>query len=109
MKYSTMQKQILADYTLRKREYREDQVYMETEVAQGKVDKLKLKIRLAEEQNKCEAVTFQNQGASKQLEDKMMSLHLSQNGDFAATSNIISQDASMLRDDNTLMSNRDEK
>ena len=39
----------------------------------------------------------------------MMSLHLSQNGDFAATSNIISQDASILRPDNTLMSARDDK
>ena len=58
MKYSGMQKQLLADYALRKREFREDQIYMETEVAQGKVDKLRLKIALAEEQNKCEAVTF---------------------------------------------------
>ena len=33
MKYCQMQKQLIADYTLRRRELREDEVHLETEVA----------------------------------------------------------------------------
>ena len=108
MKYSGMQKQLLADYALRKREFREDQIYMETEVAQGKVDKLRLKIALAEEQNKCEAVTFQTQQASLQLEDKMKSLGLQTIGGIM-DSNLGSQDASQLKAEMTIGSAKDEK
>ena len=50
-----MQKQLIADYTLRRRELREDEVHLETEVAQAKVDKIKMKIALSDMQNKCEA------------------------------------------------------
>ena len=32
MKYTGMQKQLIADYTLRRRELREDEIYLETEV-----------------------------------------------------------------------------
>ena len=102
MKYSGMQKQLLADYTLRKREYRDDQVYMETEVAQGKVDKLRLKISLAEEQNKCEAATFQTKQASLILEDKINTIR----GGYTKTfeSQIGSQEASLMLADGTMKS-----
>ena len=49
MKYCSMQKQLIADYTLRRRELREDEIYMETEVTQSKVDKIKLKLALNSE------------------------------------------------------------
>ena len=67
MKYCGMQKQLIGDYTLRRRELREDEVYMETEVTQSKVDRIKLKIQLAEEQDKCEAINFANANASEAL------------------------------------------
>ena len=44
-----MQKQLIGDYTLRRRELREDEIYMESEVTQSKVDKIKLKLALNEE------------------------------------------------------------
>ena len=49
MKYCQMQKQLIGDYTLRRRELREDEIYMESEVTQSKVDKIKLKLALNEE------------------------------------------------------------
>ena len=49
MKYTGMQKQLIADYTLRRRELREDEIYLETEVTQSKVDKIRLKIALSKE------------------------------------------------------------
>ena len=62
-----MQKQLIGDYTLRRRELREDEVYMETEVTQSKVDRIKLKLSLGEEQNSCEAINFANASASEVL------------------------------------------
>ena len=67
MKYCSMQKQLIGDYTLRRRELREDEVYMETEVTQSKVDRIKLKLSLGEEQNSCEAINFANASASEVL------------------------------------------
>ena len=67
MKYCQMQKQLIGDYTLRRRELREDEIYMESEVTQSKVDKIKLKLALNEEQNKCEAINFANASASETL------------------------------------------
>ena len=49
MKYCSMQKQLIGDYTLRRRELREDEIYMETEVTQGKLDHVKLRIALNKE------------------------------------------------------------
>ena len=49
MKYCSMQKQLIGDYTLRRRELREDEVYMESEVTQSKVDRIKLKLALNDE------------------------------------------------------------
>lgn len=62
-----MQKQLIGDYTLRRRELREDEIYMETEVTQSKVDRIKLKLSLGEEQNNCEAINFANASASEVL------------------------------------------
>ena len=62
-----MQKQLIGDYTLRRRELREDEIYMETEVTQSKVDRIKLKLSLGEEQNNCEAINFANASASEAL------------------------------------------
>ena len=67
MKYCSMQKQLIGDYTLRRRELREDEIYMETEVTQSKVDRIKLKLSLGEEQNNCEAINFANASASEAL------------------------------------------
>lgn len=50
---------------------REDEAYMETEVAQGKVDRIKLKLALQEEQNNCEAINFNNANLSEALFDQM--------------------------------------
>ena len=41
---------------------------METEVAQAKVDKIKVKMALSETHNKCEAQNFQNQSQHEALE-----------------------------------------
>ena len=49
MKYCSMQKQLIGDYTLRRRELREDEIYMESEVTQGKLDRIKLKLALSSE------------------------------------------------------------
>ena len=67
MKYCSMQKQLIADYTLRRRELREDEAYMETEVTQSKVDNIKLKLALNDEQANCEAINFANASASEAL------------------------------------------
>ena len=67
MKYTGMQKQLIADYTLRRRELREDEIYLETEVTQAKVDKIRLKIALSKEQDKCEAINFANATAAETL------------------------------------------
>lgn len=40
---------------------------METEVTQSKVDRIKLKLSLGEEQNNCEAINFANASASEVL------------------------------------------
>ena len=52
---------------MRRRELREDEIYMETEVTQSKVDRIKLKLSLGEEQNNCEAINFANASASEAL------------------------------------------
>lgn len=52
---------------MRRRELREDEVYMETEVTQSKVDRIKLKLALNDEQNNCEAINFANASASEAL------------------------------------------
>jgi len=49
LKYNSMQKQLISDYALRKRELREDEEHLETEITQCKVDKIRLKIALAKE------------------------------------------------------------
>jgi len=67
MKYCSMQKQLVGDYTLRRRELREDEAYMETEVTQSKVDRVKLRLALNSEQNNCEAINFANATASDAL------------------------------------------
>ena len=53
---------------MRRRELREDEQYLETEVAQAKVDKIKIKMALSETHNKCEAQNFQNQSQHEALE-----------------------------------------
>lgn len=58
---------MIGDYTLRRKELRDDEVYMETEVTQSKVDRIKLKLSLGEEQNSCEAINFANASASEVL------------------------------------------
>ena len=40
---------------------------METEVTQSKVDRIKLKLALNDEQNNCEAINFANASASEAL------------------------------------------
>lgn len=67
MKYCSMQKQLIGDYTLRRRELREDEIYMESEVTQGKLDRIKLKLALSKEQDKCEAINYANANASEAL------------------------------------------
>lgn len=67
MKYTSAQKQLLGDYTLRRRELREDELYMEAEVTQSKVDKIKLKIALSKEQDNCEAINYANANAAETL------------------------------------------
>ena len=67
MKYCSMQKQLIADYTLRRRELSEDEVYMESEVTQSKVDKIKLKLSLSKLQDNCEAINFANANAAETL------------------------------------------
>ena len=67
MIYCSMQKQLIADYTLRRRELREDEAYMETEVTQGQVDKIKLRLALNAEQSKCETINLANATASETL------------------------------------------
>lgn len=52
---------------MRRRELREDEIYLETEVTQAKVDKIKLKIALSKEQDKCEAINFANATAAETL------------------------------------------
>ena len=67
MKYCSMQKQLIGDYTLRRRELREDEIYMESEVTQSKLDRIKLKLALNKEQDKCEAINYANASASETL------------------------------------------
>ena len=47
MKYCNMQKQLIADYTLRKRELREDEEFLELAATENKVDKSKTKIEIS--------------------------------------------------------------
>ena len=84
MKYNSMQKQLIGDYTLRRRELREDEVYMETEVTQSKVDKIKLKLALTEEQDQCEAINFANANASENLVDLHQASILQASAGFAS-------------------------
>jgi len=79
MKYCNMQKQLLADYALRKRELVEDEDFLDNEVTQAKVDGFKLKINLTETHQNCEAHTFQNATAQEELQEilqtSMMASH----------------------------------
>ena len=68
MKYTSMQKQLIRDYTQRRKELRDDETYYQTEVAQSNVDKLRLKVALTETQYKCEALGVLNQSANQQLD-----------------------------------------
>ena len=58
MKYCSMQKQLIADFSLRKRELREDEEFLETEVAESKVQKHKLKLAISKTHNECETQNF---------------------------------------------------
>ena len=40
---------------------------MESEVTQGKLDRIKLKLALSKEQDKCEAINYANANASEAL------------------------------------------
>lgn len=68
MKYCNMQKQLIADFNLRKRELEDDQDFLDTELVQAKVDHFKLKIGLSETHNMCEAQSMQNQTAQENLD-----------------------------------------
>ena len=90
MKYTSMQKQLIADYTLRRRELREDEIYLETEVTQAKVDKIRLKIALNKEQDNCEAINFANATAAETLS------HLHETSTIVGTLGELGPDASYI-------------
>ena len=91
MKYTSMQKQLIADYTLRRRELREDEIYLETEVTQSKVDKIRLKLALNKEQDNCEAINFANATAAETLS------HLHETSTIGGTLGELGPDASYLQ------------
>jgi hypothetical protein len=49
-----MQKQLIADFNLRKKELREDEDFLESHATENKVDKGRVKIAISQTHNDCE-------------------------------------------------------
>jgi hypothetical protein len=67
MRYVNMQKQLIADYTLRKRELREDEEFLEYASAQTRMEKAKVKVDITQEHAKCEQQSFLNLSVVREI------------------------------------------
>ena len=61
MHYVNMQKQLIADYTLRKRELNEDEDFLESQLAESRVTKAQTRVNIYKKQGECNQQNHVNQ------------------------------------------------
>lgn len=67
MRYVNMQKQLIADLNLRKRELREDEDFLETQIAETQVAKVQTRVDIAKKHHECEEQNFLNQSTVREI------------------------------------------
>ena len=67
MRYVNMQKQLIADLTLRKRELREDEEFLEMQIAETRVAKVQTRVDIAKKHKECEQQNFLNQSTVREI------------------------------------------
>ena len=67
MHYVNMQKQLIADYTLRKRELNEDDDFLEAQIAEARVVKAQTRVNIQKQQSQCQQTNHLNQTIVREI------------------------------------------
>lgn len=74
MKFVNMQKQLIADFTLRKRELRDDEDFLEIAIGEARVAKAQTRIDITKKHKECEEQNFLNQSTVREIHAMQQSI-----------------------------------